>query len=206
MNSSSPSRSGIGRTLAKLILALGVLALTLILGAFILGMIALRSLQPSPDMRDVRNELLACLGQSPVASIEVAIPAWAATLGRVGASLTDLDPHLEAALQTAGGGQLGVYELSEQPPRETVRAMLQATDRSLGSKGWTRMVTVLDGGESVAVYGLDSSMRKGEALEIFLLVLSQQELVMLSARGYPEPMLELASAELADARLGERLR
>ena len=99
------------------------------------------------------------------------------------------------------GGQLGVYQLDEQPSRQKALAMLELADQQLEPEGWSRMVTVVENDELVAVYGSDSSTRPGKPIEVFAIVLSDQELVIASVSGYPEPLFELASAELDRMKL-----
>jgi hypothetical protein len=206
MKRSPQSHSRIASPLARIAFVFGVLFLALLIGAAVAGAAAVRSLKRASNPGSLHGELLACLDADSLSRVEIIIPGWAATIGRVGASLADVDPQVQAALQAIGGGQVGVYKLAERPPRHKVLGMLNRADQELEPDGWTRMVTVLDHGEFVAIYGLDSSMRPGKAVKIFVLVMNQQELVMVSARAFPAPLLELASAELAEVRLGERLR
>jgi len=200
MTSSPHPQSRIGSTLARIAFVISVLFLALVILVFVAGAAVLRSFKPPSDMSELRTELRTCLDASSLSSVEISLPTWVATLGRVGASLADLDPEVKAALQTVAGGQIGVYELAERPSGSNALAMLRLADQHLEQEGWTRVVTVREEDALVAVYGLESSMRPGKTIEVFVIVLDERELVIASASGYAEPLFELASSAIDEFR------
>jgi len=198
MTSLHPPQARTLSTRTRITLAFGVLLLTLLITGFVAGAAALRFLDPRPETSSVRDALLTGLEMSRVSSVEITIPTWAAALGRVGASLANTEPQVKAALQTLHGGQIGIYEVAEKPSRNHRLAMLDISDTRLESDGWSRMVTVLDDDELIAVYGLDSKMSPDKPIEVFVLVMVDKNLVIVSASGYAEPLFELASSAIEE--------
>ena len=190
-----------GTALSGIVLVFSVLFLALIISGLVAGAAALRSLRPQSDMINVRDEVLSSLAMPRVSSVEVTIPSWVATLARAGASMADIDPQAATALRAVKDGQLGVYELAERPDRSTVLAMLKVADGRLTDEGWTRMITVLEEGKCVAVYGLDSSFRPDKAMRVFIMVLDDHDLVIVSTTGRAEPLAEFASSAMEGLRL-----
>jgi len=178
-----------------------VLLGTLLIVGVVAGAAVIRAFAPPTDKSELRRELLTGLDVSPVSSVEITIPTWAATLGRVGASLANIDPHAKAAIQTVAGGQVGVYELGEHPSRHAVTSMLETADTRLVAEGWTRLVTLLDKDELVVVFVLDSSLSPDDTIKVFAIIMDDRELVMVSASGYAEPLFNLALAEIDGLQL-----
>ena len=198
MNRSPQSHSSVGSTLARMAFVFSVLLLSLLIGVFVAGATVLRAFKPPTDRSGLRSELLTCLEGSRVSSIEVAIPSWVATLGRVGVSLAAIDPDIKAAIQPVKGGQVGVYEFEECPSRKNMMTLLEVADRELEGEGWLRMVTVLEDSKLVVVYGLDSSPRSGQEIEAFVIVVDQHKVVIACATGYTDPLIQLASSALVE--------
>jgi len=195
-----PPRSS-GSMLAKVLFVAGVLILFLVIAGLVAGVAVLRSLRQPIQTSELRSDLLNCLAVSRTTDVEITLPGWVTTLARVGASVSHIDPQLNAALQTLHSGQIGAYELAECPSRSEVLDMLSVADAKLGTEGWTRLVTVLENDEMIAVYALDSSLCAGKPIEVFVVVMDHCDLVMVAASGYAEPLFELAASELRDGRL-----
>ena len=69
--------------------------------------------------------------------------------------------------------------------------MLAAADAVMTTRGWERMVGVMDGHNLVAVYlpGKNISVHRAKCC---VLVLDGKELVLVSVKGNPEPLLRFA--------------
>lgn len=207
MTTSTPPHTRSRSTLGRILAVFGVLVLGLILAGFFAGTAIVRGLihgSNSPaDMAELRSELLECLDVSRTTDIEVTIPGWIMTLGRVGASLSHLDPEARVLLETLRSGRIGVYELSESPGRESRLAMLETADAQLLENGdWNRIVTLIDNEELVVVYTDDSTLDASDDVELFVIVMDHRDFVMASARANAEPVLQLASSALEDMDFG----
>jgi len=190
-------------TLGRVIAVFGVLFLAGVITAVCLGIAAIRSLRITDDTSPVRGDLLARLNVPRVSQVEVSVPSWLVVLGRVTASIADVDPRLDQGLGALQCGQVGVYQLGRNPSRRDALAMLELADNRLGEAGWNRIVTVLDEGQLVAVYESAGSRDTDKEIDAFVIVLDQRDLVMVSARGRTKPLVELAAAAFDEARLRE---
>ena len=125
------------------------------------------------------------------------------TLGaiRAGLSRVRLDPAARAALQSVDAAGVGIYQLpaGAAPPDRAV--VLAAADLAMAGRRWERVVGVIDGSDLVAVYV--PHRLSGHRLKCCVLVLDGKKMVLVSARGNPEPLLDCA---LAHAGAGDRAR
>ena len=153
----------------------------------------------SADARAVRNELIKSSGVEW--RQQIALNAGWLTLGavRAGLSCVRLDPAARAALQSIHGAGVGIYQLPAGTPPPNRAAMLVAADSAMTARGWERVVGVIDARDLVAVY----SPKKVSVhrLKCCVLVFDGKEMVLVSAQGNPEPLLEYA---LAQPGLGDR--
>jgi hypothetical protein len=130
------------------------------------------------------------------------------TLGlvRLGSRLFNLPPEPKAALETFRGAEVGVYSLQDARCALDYSAMFTAADKSMRRQGWERIVGVVQGRQFVAVY-VPRNLRSVKRMACCVAVLNEQDLVVVSASGNLEPLLELATQHLQehDLPLGQRL-
>jgi hypothetical protein len=119
-------------------------------------------------------------------------------LARFGSSFVRLPAEPKAALQALYGAEVGVYQLEEPVSHPDYAAMMKSADKSMRRRGWERIVGVAEGGQFVAVYAPSKVGLKD--VSCCVAVLSDQELVIVSARGNITPLLELARRHLHDDR------
>ena len=164
------------------LLAVPVLLL-LLLGAGVASFFHLNS-----DARALRNGLIRSSGVEW--RQRIAVNAGYFTLGavRAGLSRIKLDPGAQAALQSVQSAGVGVYQLAPGAPPPDRAAMLAAADSAMSARGWERVTGVMDGKDLVAIYlpGRNISIHR---LKCCLLVFDGKEMVLVSARGNPEPLV-----------------
>jgi hypothetical protein len=121
------------------------------------------------------------------------------TLGlvRFGSLFFNLPPEPKAALETLHGAEVGVYNLQDAPSALDYSAMFTAADKCMRRRGWERIVGVARSRQFVAVY-MPRNLRTAKRMECCIAVLNEQDLVVVSARGNLEPLLELATQHLRD--------
>ena len=128
------------------------------------------------------------------------------TLGlvRFGASFFNLPSEPKAALEALHGAEVGVYNLRDAPCAPDYSAMFTAADKCMRRRGWERIVGVAEGRQFVAVY-MPRNLRTVKRMACCVAVLNEQDLVVASARGNVQPMLELATQHLQehDLSLGD---
>jgi len=146
------------------------------------------------DARAVRNALIKSSGVEwrQQIALNTGGLTWGAVLA--GLSWVRLDPAAYAALQSIHGAGVGIYQLPAGTPPQNRAAMLMTADSAMTARGWERVVGVIDGRELVAVY-----MPKAVSvhrLKCCVLVFDGKQMVLVSAQGNPEPLLEYALARL----------
>ena len=131
------------------------------------------------------------------------------TLGlvRFGSRWFNLPPEPKAALEALHGAEVGVYNLRDAPSALDYSAIFTATDKCMRRRGWERIVGVARGRQFVAVY-VPRDLRTVKRMACCVAVLNEQDLVVASARGNLEPLLELATQRLQehDRSLGDFTR
>jgi hypothetical protein len=144
-----------------------------------------------PEIRALRNEL-ARPGDFEWRQ-QIALNANVLTLGivRAGLACVRLDPGARAAVQSVRSAGVGVYQLAPGMPAPDRAAMLAAADSVMSTRGWERTVGVMDGDDLVAVY-LPEKNTSARRLKCCVLVFDGKELVLVSARGNLEPLLQFA--------------
>jgi hypothetical protein len=128
-----------------------------------------------------------------------AVHVGGVTLGlvRFGSRFFNLPPEPKAALAVLHGAEVGVYKLQDAPSAPDYSAMFTAADKCMRRRGWERIVGVAQGRQFVAVY-MPRNLRTAKRMECCVAVLNEQDLVVASARGNLEPLLELATQHLRD--------
>ena len=124
------------------------------------------------------------------------------TLGlvRFGSRFFNLPPEPKAALEALQGAEVGVYNLHDAPSALDYSAMFTAADKCMRRRGWERIVGVARGRQFVAVY-MPRNLRTVKRMACCVAVLNEQDLVVASARGNLEPLLELATQRLQEPDL-----
>ena len=122
------------------------------------------------------------------------------SLVRFGSRLFNLPPEPKAALEVLHGAEVGVYNLQDAPCARDYSAMFTAADKCMRRRGWERIVGVARGRQFVAVY-MPRSLRTVKRMACCVAVLNEQDLVVASARGNLQPLLELATQRLQEHEL-----
>ncbi len=121
------------------------------------------------------------------------------TLGlvRFGSRLFNLPPEPKAALEVLHGAEVGVYRLQNAPCALDYSAMFTAADKCMRRRGWERIVGVAHGRQFVAVY-MPRNHRTVKRMACCVAVLNERDLVVASARGNVQPLLELAMPRIQE--------
>lgn len=143
------------------------------------------------EARALRNELIRSSGVEW--QQQIALNADTLTLGavRAGLSLVRLDPGARAAAQSVRTAGVGVYQLASGTPPPDRAAMLAAADSAMIAHGWDRAVGVMDGHDLVAVYVPKENI-SARRVKCCVMVFDGKEMVLVSARGNLDPLLQYA--------------
>jgi hypothetical protein len=115
-------------------------------------------------------------------------------LARFGVSFTHLNPDAKEALKCLDHGDVAIYEFEDAKLSPDYALVLKTADKSMQRRGFERIVGVVEGKDFVAVYAPRD--QHGKDITCCVAVLSDRNLVVVSARGNTGPMLEFAEKQL----------
>ncbi|MFZ0829024.1 MAG: hypothetical protein WAO02_16540 [Verrucomicrobiia bacterium] len=143
------------------------------------------------EARVLRNELILSSGVKW--QQKIALNADTLTLGavRAGLSFVRLAPEARAVVQSVRSAGVGVYQLASGTRSPDRAAMLVAADSAMSARGWERAVGVMDGHDLVAVY-VPKENSSARRVKCCVMVFDGKEMVLVSARGNLEPLLQYA--------------
>jgi hypothetical protein len=146
------------------------------------------------DTRALREAALESIGGKCEKKIALHVGGLTTALARGVSSLFAIPPEARAVLQAVRSGEVGVYEVQRHRSPAVQAQILIAADKAMQSRGWTRVLGVIEKRELVAIYvpaGLSS-----QRMKCCLMVLDKRHLVVASVQGNAEPLLELARTHL----------
>jgi len=169
----------------------GTLVMALLMGAFVIwGFFQLGS-----DSEALRASLMGSVQGKWDKKIGLHVGLFSTALVRSGSRFFSMPPEPRAALEAVRSIELGVYELKDAPPRINGGDIVARADKAMAGRGWDRAVGVLHEHQVVAVYVPRRGVRLSH-LKCCVLVLESRNLVVISAVGNLEPLIELARSKL----------
>jgi hypothetical protein len=147
------------------------------------------------ETRALRGSLMGSVGGQWDKKFAVHIGSFTMGLVRYGSHLFHLAPEPRAALDTLHGAEVGIYTLRSEPRRLDGAAIFSQADRAMKSRGWVRVVGVAREGELVGVY-LPNKTLGPSKMSCCVMVFHDRELVVASANGNVEPLLEIARSQM----------
>lgn len=119
-------------------------------------------------------------------------------VGRLVAGFFPLDPEMHAAISSIRAAEVGVYRL-EHPLKHLDRAQVLAkTEAAMRKRGWERTVGVSQEKDLVAVFM--PNRVSSSNLRCCVLVVSDEDLVVVGARGNIEAVLRLVRDKIDFSR------
>ncbi|GEM_PF-2202852 len=183
-------------SILKLLLVLMMLGLALVVSV---GAMVYLSIRPTSSFRDVQDIVLNELPQKPNMRISVRAPSVIVSLARFGLSFVDdIDDEARLAMESIRGGQVGVYQLPQPVSQANKVRIMSRVDAALSKNKWSRSGAVVERDEMVLVYAPDNLDDPGD-LEVLTLVLSNNELVLVSAKGDLRPVYQIAQSHFDEA-------
>ena len=175
-----------------------VLLLLVLFGLPLLGAVGVASyFRLSSDTRALRRNVMTSVPGQWDTKVAVRI-GWLTTgLVRECSQLVQLPPEPRAALDALRGVEVAVYELQQQPRKADYAAVLALADKTMTSRGWDRVVGVVEANQCVAIF-VPQKKFSAQNSACRVLVLSERDLVIVSAHGDLTPLLDLASKHVAD--------
>ena len=145
----------------------------------------------SSDVGALRDSVMKSAAAQWDEKIEIGVGPITLYLARAGLAFVDLDPEARTALHAVRGAEVGVYKLREGHKELKRAVILSAADKAMASRGWDRMVAVINEREFVAIY-VRNDARSTRNVRACLLTLNGEGMVVASARSNLEPLMEMA--------------
>jgi hypothetical protein len=145
----------------------------------------------SSDARALRNSLTGHQDSGWARRIELNVGPLTTALARAGTRYLELDDEPRLALQALRGVEVGIYQARGSHETTDSAELLTAADTAMLGRGWRRVVGVSSSGNLVAVYMPERKINPRDA-KLCVAVLSEGNLVVVSARSNLEPLVELA--------------
>lgn len=159
----------------------------LAVGGLVLGVASY--FRQSSDMRGLRKALAQASDVEWRQHIGLNVGSVTLGLARAGLSFAPLEPEARTAIRTVRGVEVGIYELATGSKSPDRVAMLAAADRAMNSRGWERVVGVLEKKEMVGVY-LPTQLGSVHRVKACVVVFDGRQMVVVSARADLEPLLD----------------
>jgi hypothetical protein len=167
-----------------------------LLAAFFMGVFVVWGFfRLSSESEALRESLMGSVQGKWDKKIGLHVGVFSTALVRAGSRFFEMPPEPRAALEAIRSVEFGIYELREDPGPIDAGAILARADKAMSGRGWQRAVGVVHEHQVVAVYLPRREVRLG-SLKCCLLVLESRNLVVLSAKGNLEPLVELAWSKL----------
>lgn len=176
-----------------------------VVGACVLvtGLVVLNAITLNSDARAMRAAMFEGLGARASTRVQLSIGPVLLDAGRIILHFVDRVPvEARLALASARGASVGVYSLKEASNREGAVRALASADAAMSRRGWSRIVAVANQHETVLVYTPKQAPDSDrETLRVCVGVWHDRELVVVSAKVAPAPLLELAARHRETVRL-----
>jgi hypothetical protein len=143
----------------------------------------------SSDTQALRNGLMEASGAEWQRQICANIGGLTFGAVHAGLSFVPLEPEARAAVRAVRGAEVGIYRLSSETNLPDNAAMLAIADRVLSSRGWERVVGVMDEEKLVGVY-LPAKTISARRVKTCVMVFDGQRMILVSARANVEQLLE----------------
>jgi len=189
MQSTEPSKAGF-RFRKRYVVIIAIVCLPLFCAIHVAGYFRLSS-----ETQALRGSLTSLTPGEWDKKFAVHVGSLAMGVVRIGSRFLKLPPEPRAVLDAVRGAEVGVYRLKQERLPVCSSSVLVAADKTMASRGWQRVVGVAQRDELVAIY-IPRKRMPAAKIACCLMVLQGQQLVVASARGNPEPLLEIARQRL----------
>jgi hypothetical protein len=161
-------------------------------------MLTLGCFRPSNHTTALRDSVLEAVGDGWTKEIELGVGPLTLGLARGGSRFLELPNEARTVLRAMRGADVGIYRPRAANGATPAAELLHAADGAMAKRGWERCVAVVKSDETVALY-VPGELDAKRQLRLCVLVVNPSEMVIVSARGRPEPLIELVLEEIHDA-------
>jgi hypothetical protein len=155
--------------------------------------------RPGAEVSGLRQSLERVAPGGMKARVCVNLGGGTFALTRFGAAFSPLPVEAKAAIASARGADIGVFELDRACGQQDLRNALKQADGRMLSQGWERVVGVMEANQLVAVYCPRKGMSLGKT-RVCVLVVDQKDVVIVCARANLESLQPIVSEALKKKR------
>jgi hypothetical protein len=149
----------------------------------------------SDEASDLRVSFIESTDLEVQTKVQLSVGPGLLGLGRVVAGfIDDIPPEAKDAMTAVRRTSVGVYELARVPSEEERLKLFSAADLRMNSEGWSRIVSVQEGEQTVMIF-MPTHVADGDEIEICLTVCDGRDLVIVSATTRTEPLIKLAQQQ-----------
>ena len=167
----------------------------LLIPPVVLGVGVLSMLRLDRDAALLKHEVMA--GSDSVWHTKVQLSVGWVALGVVRTGLHFIKhEHMDEArlaLRAVRNASVGVYECNDRERHLSRPELFARTDELMQQRGWTRLVGVADGRETVLVYTANE-LDSGSRIDLCLAVINRDQLVVVSTNVDAAALADLADA------------
>jgi len=163
----------------------------------VLGVGAISMLTLDRDAAFLRREVMAASDAKWHTKVQVSM-GWF-TLGAVRTGLQFIQAeHMDdarLALKAVRSASVGVYECNSGPGDLSLEQLFTRTDQVMQKRGWSRLVGVAEGKETVLIYTSDD-IGSGNRIDLCLAVVDGNQMVVVSTNVDAAVLAELAERHM----------
>ena len=149
----------------------------------------------SSESQALRQAVTRCIPGPMEKQIGLNVGSFTLAAVRTGLRFVDMPPEARTAIGTLQGAEVCVYKLPAAHQHVNAAKVFFQADRAMQDRGWSRLVAVAQDAQVVAAY-LPKSTRTSSRLKCCVFVLNGEDLVIVSARGNVEALMELAARQI----------
>jgi hypothetical protein len=110
--------------------------------------------------------------------------------------IPDIPPEVREALGAVRSASVGIYELDVAPTAKVRNEVFVEADAAMERSGWTRIVSVSERHQRVAVYTPAEDVADERQIRICVAVCDHKQLVLVSARADARKLSEFAQRQI----------
>lgn len=174
------------------------LVLLLLLAAVPLSLAAgvWNAVRTGSDVTALRRAAIQASDSQWERQVEFKVGRLLFTLGRFGLGFLPLDSDARLALRSVRSVEVAVFQAPNRRNDSNRAAILTSADQTMTRRGWERVVGVVDGENTVAVY-VPNRLR-ANLLHACVLVVNEENLVVVSAETDLDAVLKLVERHGGD--------
>jgi len=177
-------------------LTAGFVAISALLLVFVMAVVGITGVfRLSSPTAALRTSVMAAVPGPWDKTIALRVGWFTTGLIRAGSRCFQMPAEPRAAIDALHGAEVGVYKLERDPASADFKTLFTTADQAMRRCGWDRIVGVVQDQQFVAVYFPHRKVSL-RGVKCCVVVFHGRDLVVASASGNLEPLLELAEEHI----------